>query len=98
MTETAPDKSPEESPEAAPEEPKLWQYGSLYWGVAMMPDEPIQKAYLEANGIKVTPNGDLVFIGEKGPLFIIAAGRWHSAWAAAIPDGTPVAIHKTEKV
>ena len=98
MPEESLEESSEESPGIASEEPKLWQYGSLYWGVAVGLDKPTSRMYLEADGIKVAPNGSLVFTGAKGPLFIVAAGNWFSVWAASTSDGTPVAVHKTEEV
>ena len=97
MSEIVSGLVPEEAPETAPEESE-WKYGNLYWGVATGRGRPTSRMYLEADSVEVTPNGDLVFTGEKGPLFIAAAGRWCSAWAASTSDGTPVAVHKTEKI
>jgi len=90
--------SEEMSEETAPGDSELWQYGNLFWGVSLVTRDLDNVLYLEADSVEVTANGDLVFVGEKGPLLVVAAGRWYTAWAASTSDGKAVAIHETEEM
>lgn len=65
-------------------------YGQYYWELKIKTDENI---YLYADVVKITENGDILFLQKSGILNVsFAKGEWVAVYAASIFDGSPVAI------
>ena len=64
-------------------------YGSSYW--AIISDK--KTLYLMADRLEILPCGALVAWGGTKPhvVYAIAAGQWHTYFAASMLSGAPVA-------
>ena len=68
------------------------QYGKYYWCIKSDLSEN-GDIYVFADKLKVTPNGDLICIGEDGPpVLALAAGHWKAFFAADVIDGAAAAV------
>lgn len=77
------------------------QYGDKYWGIKVTKDvSPDGEIYLNANEVRVAPDGSLLMIGNGGyPVLTLAAKKWTAVFAASCIDGHAVAVeHWTGEV